>query len=154
MLTYFRFIAQSFVSNLSEYVFDTAIAGNFDPFVARLTSNTSSTLQDGKPSGFSDVFELAKGHSVLLDDILSACLLRSGQRAVGDLLRHALELILEFSIIAGELKRGKLEEYQAALALQDLFQKFRAKMSTLVGVLLWVEYEDIKRFFSRTGKSS
>lgn len=136
LLLHFRFVAQSFVSSLESYVFDIAIRGNFDPFVARLTPETlDSVTSAGKNNGFSDVFELARGHSVLLDDILSACLLRSGQRGVGDLLRNSLELVLEFCVACGELHRGRLEEYQAAGLIEDIFGKFRTKMTTLTKVL-------------------
>lgn len=68
----------------------------------------------------------------MLDDILSACLLRSGQKAVGDVLRTCLELVLELAVLAGDRYRGRLEEYQAALLLEDLWEKFRKKMLTLV----------------------
>jgi len=133
-LLHFRFVAHSFVSNLSSYVFDTAIKGNFDPFVARLSCCSSSSRE------FSDVFALAKAHSALLDDILSACLLRSGQKAVGEVLRCALELILEFAVVVGELWRGRMEEYRTAMVLEDLEGRFLEKMGLLVGLLflfLW-----------------
>jgi hypothetical protein len=137
LLLHFHFIAQVFISSLSGYVFDTAIGGNFEPFLARLstdtaTTSTSETYNDAtNEGGFSDVFELAQRHSALLDDILGACLLRSGQRGVGDLLRH-LELVLEFSIVVGELHRARIQEYQAAPLIQELFKKFCLKMTTLV----------------------
>ena len=125
------------MSSLSGYIFDTAICGNFDPFLARLSCGdlglpTSSPNE--RTFEFADVFELAQCHSVLLDDILNACLLRSGQKGVGDLLRHSLELVLEFTIVVGELHRGRLEEYQAAPLIEDLFQRFRMKMATFVRV--------------------
>lgn len=82
------------------------------------------------------MFALASTHSTVLDNMLSACLLRSGQKAVGDLLRGALELVLQLGILAGDLKRGRIEEYQAAPQLEDLYVKFRGKMSTLVSDLL------------------
>lgn len=129
LLLHFRFIAHSFLTALSSYVFDTAIGGNFDAFLARL-----SNPQRG--AGFSDVFAVADAHSDVLDHILSACLLRSGQRAVGDLLRGALEIVLELGVLAGERQRGRLEEYQAAPLLDDLYTSFRRKMSTLVSVSL------------------
>ncbi|KAF8800245.1 gamma-tubulin complex, DGRIP91/SPC98 component protein [Phlegmacium glaucopus] len=138
LLLHFRFISQAFVSSLSGYIFDTAIGGNFDPFLARLSSGDSSLPNSSaseRAFEFSDVFELAQCHSVLLDDILSACLLRSGQKGVGDLLRHCLELVLEFTIVVGELHRGRLEEYQAAPLIEDLFQRFRTKMTTFTKVL-------------------
>ncbi|TFK44260.1 gamma-tubulin complex, DGRIP91/SPC98 component protein [Crucibulum laeve] len=133
LLMHFRFIAQSFVTNLSEYVFDTAIGGNFDPFILRLRPNNSA--ENPTAPGFSDVFELASQHSALLDDILSACLLRSGQRGVGELLRQSLELVLEFCVIVAELHRGRLEEYQAAPMIEEIFQKFKKRMGTLMKVL-------------------
>jgi hypothetical protein len=143
LLIHFRFIAQAFVSSLSGYVFVTAIGGNFDPFLARLSGDAtlpaSATYHRvDNDGGFSDVFELAQRHFALLDDILSACLLRSGQRGVGDLLRHSLELILEFTIVVGELHRGRIQEYQAAPLIQELFKKFCLKMTTLV--CIWVRF--------------
>ena len=70
-----------FVSSLSEDIFDTAICGNFDPFLAWLSCGSDSGLPTSSPKDertfeFSDVFELAQCNSVLLDDILDACLLR------------------------------------------------------------------------------
>ncbi|KAJ3560581.1 hypothetical protein NP233_g10743 [Leucocoprinus birnbaumii] len=131
---HFRFVAQSFMNALSGYVFDTVIGGNFDPFLDELTLRRN---EDGSQSQrrFSDVFELAKRHSNLLDDILSACLMRSGQRAAGDLLRQTTEIVLEFSIVIGELRRDRLKEYEAAPLVEDLYGKFRAKMATLIKVL-------------------
>lgn len=136
LLLHFGFIAHSFVTSLSSYVFDTAVGGNFDAFLTRLSQGTSHTQNDESRMGFSDVFALADTHSIVLDNILSACLLRSGQRAVGDLLRGALELVLELGILAGDRKRGRLEEYQAAPLLEDLYNSFRSKMSTLVSICL------------------
>ena len=139
LLLHFRFISQAFVSSLSGYIFDTAICGNFDPFLARLSCGGSAGLPSSSSNNsdrtfeFSDVFQLAQCHSALLDDILNACLLRSGQKGVGELLRHSLELVLEFTVVVGELHRGRLEEYQAAPLIEDLFQKFRTKMATFVG---------------------
>ncbi|KAJ7045832.1 gamma-tubulin complex, DGRIP91/SPC98 component protein [Mycena alexandri] len=132
LLLHLRFIAHSFVANLSEYVFDTAIGGNFDPFLARLAPPPSNPSH---APDFSDVFALAKAHSALLDNVLSACLLRSGQRTAGDLLRQALELVLEFAVLVGDLKTGRVEEYRAAPLLEDLAVRFRGKMGTLVKAL-------------------
>jgi hypothetical protein len=134
LLLHFRFITHSFVTSLSSHVFDTAIRGNFDVYLASLSPRTSHSREPENKYGFSDVFSLTDAHSVVLDDVLSACLLRSGQKAVGDLLRGALELVLELGVLAGELKRGRLEEYQAAQRLEDLYATFRGKMSTLVCV--------------------
>ncbi|KAH7922364.1 hypothetical protein BV22DRAFT_1017395 [Leucogyrophana mollusca] len=130
LLLHFRFVAHSFVNTLSSYVFGTAIGGNFDVFLSRVQPPHSETSDE-----FPDVFSLADSHSVLLDDILSACLLRSGQRAVGDLLRGTLELVLEFCVLVGDLKARRLEEYRAASALEVLYGTFRKKMSNFIKTL-------------------
>ncbi|KAJ7268667.1 Spc98 family-domain-containing protein [Mycena haematopus] len=132
LLLHLRFISHSFVTNLSEYVLDTAIGGNFDPFLASLSQVSDGP---GHSPTFSDVFTLAKAHSALMDDVLSACLLRSSQRAAGDILRQALELVLEFAVLVGDLKTGRLEEYQAEPLLADLAGRFRAKMAVLTKAL-------------------
>lgn len=131
LLLHFRFIAQIFVSSLSGYVFDTAIGGNFDPFLERLLDKSSGSdlCNDLRVS---DVFELAQRHSALLDDILTACMLRSGQRGIRDLLRQCLELVLEFTVVIGELHRGRLQEYEAAPMVEELFRNFTLKATTLV----------------------
>lgn len=128
MLLHFRFIAQSFVANLVEYVYDTAIAGNLDPFLARLEEVDSGTTH----TRYSDVFSLAEAHSGVMDDILTACLLRSGQRIAGGALRDSLELVLDFTVLVGDLYRGRIEEYQAASVLENLYIQFRNNMSNLV----------------------
>ncbi|KAH6914460.1 Spc98 family-domain-containing protein [Coprinopsis sp. MPI-PUGE-AT-0042] len=204
LFLHFRFIAQSFVAGLSSYVFDTAIAGNFDPFLARvsppatprtratrsasasgrqtpvaLEKSTSSTVTNASrslqqmrsasvsrrpprrstsatsriatitaaatvgsdpatlttTSGFTDVFELAQAHSSVLDDILSACLLRTGQKGVSELMRHSLEIVLEFCIVVGEVERKRMKEYEAAGVVEDLYTRFRGKMGSLTKVL-------------------
>lgn len=127
LLTHFRFVAHSFVTTLSAYVFDVAIGGNFDAFLSRVAA-----CRLGTSSEFSDAFSLAEAHSAVLDDILSACLMRSGQQEAGDLLRESLELVLELCIMIGDLKDERLQEYQASSVLVALFAGFRKKMSTLV----------------------
>lgn len=126
-LLHLRFIVQSFVTILSSYVFDTAIGGNVNPFLARLAPLTA----DQTPV-FPDVFALAKAHSMLMDDVLTACLLRTAQRAAGDLLRQVLELVLEFAVLVGDLKTERFKEYEAALMLEDLAGRFLGRMSALV----------------------
>ncbi|TFK25244.1 hypothetical protein FA15DRAFT_703942 [Coprinopsis marcescibilis] len=141
LFLHFRFVAQSFVASLAAYVFDTAIGGNFDPFLARLeasaksNSSTQQTNAAASNPGFTDVFELATAHSALLDDILSACLLRTGQKGVSELLRSSLEIVLQFCVNVGELHRKRMEEYRAAPIIEDLFMQFRNKMGTLAKVL-------------------
>ncbi|KAG1735090.1 Spc98 family-domain-containing protein [Suillus paluster] len=139
LLTHFRFVAHSFVVTLSAYIFDVAIGGNFDAFLARVAA-----CRLGTSSEFTDVFSLAKAHSAVLDDILSACLIRSAQRAAGDLLRGSLELVLELCVMIGDLKDGRLQEYQASSALDVLFAAFRKKISTLIKILEVLLEKDVK----------
>ncbi|KAG6850437.1 hypothetical protein H0H93_013309 [Arthromyces matolae] len=134
-LLHLRFVAQSFVSNLSAYIFDTAISGNIDPFLVRLATHGKDADISDANTRFPDVFVLAKEHSALLDDILTACLLRSGQRAVAEVLRSALESILEFTTVMGQLYRERIPEYEAATQLEDISKKFFARMTTLIKVL-------------------
>ncbi|KAF9244855.1 Spc98 family-domain-containing protein [Melanogaster broomeanus] len=132
LLLHFRFVAHSFLSTLSAYIYDVAIGGNFDSFLSRIATCRETA---DSPIGFRDVFALAECHSSVLDDILSACLLRSTQRAAGDLLRGTLEVILEFCILVGDLKDGRLKEYQASSALELLYASFRKKVSTMTKML-------------------
>ena len=149
LLLHFRFVAHAFIMTLASYVYDIAIGSNIDTFLARLaaaspanspplTASAGPRPEGGaKSSGaFADVFSLAEHHSRVLDDVLSACLLRSGQKAVGDILRGCMELVLELGVLAGELHDGNLEEYEAAPALEDLWQRFKGRMITFVSTLL------------------
>lgn len=54
---------------------------------------------------------------------------------MGEVLRCALELILELAVVVGDLWRGRMEEYKAALVLEDVEGRFLEKMSVLVGSL-------------------
>ncbi|RPD78227.1 hypothetical protein L226DRAFT_558242 [Lentinus tigrinus ALCF2SS1-7] len=147
LLLHFRFIAHSFVMTLSSYVYDVAIGSNIDGFLDRLTAASTADTGSGlaashssdhsaqDPVAFADVFSLADFHSRVLDDILSSCLLRSGQKAIGDILRGCMELVLELGVLAGEIKDGNVEEYEAAPMLEELWGRFRAKMTTFVKVL-------------------
>ncbi|KZT19907.1 hypothetical protein NEOLEDRAFT_1172809 [Neolentinus lepideus HHB14362 ss-1] len=130
LLLHFRFVAQSFVTVLATYVYDTAIRGNFDVLLSRLSS--AATLDS---ESFPDVFALAEYHSSVMDDVLSASLLRSGQKAAGDLLRGCLEYVLDVSNLAGMLKENRREEYEAAPLLEDLYTSFNTRIAALVTVL-------------------
>ena len=153
LLLHFRFVAHAFIMALSSYVYDIAIGSNMDAFLARLSATSGSTSpargfpssgedlsasglgrREQEPVVFTDVFTLAEHHSRVLDDILSSCLLRSGQKAVGDILRQCMELVLELGILVAGLKDGELEEYEAAPALEELWGRFRDKMTTFVSV--------------------
>ncbi|KAI0829680.1 Spc98 family-domain-containing protein [Trametes gibbosa] len=159
-LLHFRAVAHAFVMGISAYVYDVAIGSNVDGFLARLPGAPPTPARPESPepgdgplrqsafghphaetaggaanAGFTDVFGLAEHHARVLDDVLSSCLLRSGQRAVGDLLRQCMELVLELGVLAGDRKDGRVEEYEAAPALEELWARFRAKMTMFVKVL-------------------
>lgn len=128
LFLHFRFMAHTFVAQLCSYVYDTAIRGHFDAFLHKL-----SALNGGHNEyRFSDIFELAQHHSDVLDNILIACLLRSGQKAAGDALRMCLETVMELGVLAGELSRGRIEEYQAKSRLEELYSAFKRRVSRLV----------------------
>ena len=135
--------------SLSSYVYDIAIGSNIDRLLARLaaaaspelaistsSSDSDTTEPKSDAAAFADVFSLGEHHSRVLDDVLSSCLLRSGQKAVGDILRQCMECVLELGVLAGELRDGNLEEYEAAPLLEDLWGRFRAKMTTFVSGML------------------
>ena len=128
LFLHFRFLAHTFVAQLCSYVYDTAIRGHFDSFLLKL----SIPKECRNEHRFSDVFELAQYHSGVLDNILIACLLRSGQKAAGDALRTCLETVMELGVLAGELHRGRVEEFQAKSALEELYSAFKRRVSRLV----------------------
>ncbi|OBZ68328.1 hypothetical protein A0H81_11915 [Grifola frondosa] len=98
LLLHFRFVV-CFRDIASSYV--TTPMRNFDPFLSSLSTSN-------EPRRYADVFAITEQHSAVLDDILSACLLRSV---------------------------WALEEYQAAPLLEDLWARFHKRMITLIKVL-------------------
>ncbi|THH09217.1 hypothetical protein EW145_g2175 [Phellinidium pouzarii] len=161
ILTHFRFSAQSFVSGLSAYVADTAVRGNIDAFLARLSAAESVSLSSYSISEsesdsnattsaahgpFADVYALMQRHSRVLDDVLAACLLRSAQRAVGDVLRTCLEVVLEFGVLIGNVHKGMVEEAPAAARLKVLYDKFHGKLKLLLKALRNISERDSKGF--------
>jgi len=134
LFLHFRFLAHTFVTQLCSYVYDTAIRGHFDSFLLEL----STPRGDLMGHRFSDVFELAQHHSDVLDNILIACLLRSGQKAASDALRMCLETVMELGVLAGEVSRGRIEEHRAQPTLGELYSAFKRRVSRLVR---WAFYE-------------
>ncbi|KAL0947567.1 hypothetical protein HGRIS_013656 [Hohenbuehelia grisea] len=138
-LLHFRFVAQAFITAVEQYTFDTCIGGNFDAFLSRLVpadSHSQSTSEArNTPIGLPSVFALADAHNDTLDAILSALLLRSSQRAGGDLLRGALEIVLEFANMVESRRSGAQEEYAAKDELQNLYVRFAGKVGALTKVL-------------------
>jgi hypothetical protein len=118
LLHHFRFIASSFVTNFSAYIFDTAIGGNFDAFLRR--------------DGYEDVFTLARAHYDLLNDVLSACLMRTGQKSVADVIMDAFRMIVDVAVLVQRVKEERMEEYQAAPEIERLHTKFKKRIGLLV----------------------
>jgi hypothetical protein len=65
---------------------------------------------------------------------VGACLLHSGQKGVGDLLRQSMEMVLEFTIVVGDLQLSRIEEYQASPMIEELYKRFGVKMTMLVSL--------------------
>jgi hypothetical protein len=124
-LQHFRFAAHAFVEALTSYALDSVLRGKYDAFLHAL---------DGAPA-FADVFALVEAHSGVLDDVLSALLLRSAQRSGADLLRGCLEIVLDLCTVCGEMRRARLEEYKAAPMVEELFGRFKRRLAALVHYL-------------------
>ncbi|KAI6033056.1 Spc98 family-domain-containing protein [Pisolithus orientalis] len=127
----FRFAADYFVSALLTYVYDVAIGSNFDAFLSQIAA-CREHMASNKPHEFPDVFTLSEFHSSVLNDILSACLLRSSQRTAGDILRGAMELVLEFCVLVTDLDTAESEVHKIDSALRTLYAAFREKVVTLL----------------------
>ncbi|EJD00395.1 uncharacterized protein FOMMEDRAFT_169871 [Fomitiporia mediterranea MF3/22] len=154
----FRFAAQAFLSAFSAYVADTAIRGNVDAFIARVRyAETVATSNPENQTGpFVDVYALMQRHSRTLDAVLAACLLRSAQRAVGDIMRALLEVILEFAVLVGNayrfaggnVKEGVFDEERAAMRVEALYGKFCKTRDALVKALRKIKERGAKPFAS------
>lgn len=145
ILIHFRFAAQSFMMSFTSYVYDTAIGGNFDAFLARISSAESSPDLAAE-NYFSDVFSLMQRHSRVMDDILSACLLRSVQKAVREILEAVLGSIVEFGVLVGNVKNGHVKAAEAALKVEELFDLFKEKRNLLVGLPSCFEFKVITTY--------
>ncbi|KAI6046192.1 Spc98 family-domain-containing protein [Pisolithus marmoratus] len=130
----FRFAAHSFVSALLTYIYDVAIGGNFDAFLSQIAT-CRDHMHSNKSPEFRDVFGLSEFHSSVLDDILSACLLRSSQRTAGDILRGAMELVLEFCVFVTDPDIVQSEEYEINFVIRTLYTAFRKKVVALLEAL-------------------
>ena len=145
LVLHFRFSAQAFLTAFSAYVADTAIRGNVDPFIARVryAEIAAASRSDEHIGPFADVYALMQRHSRVLDSVLAACLLRGAQRAVGDILRALLEVILEFSVLVGNaykfetsgIRSQVFNEERAAQRVEALFAKFHKTRYALVCAL-------------------
>jgi hypothetical protein len=117
------FMFQSFVSSFSGYVFDTAITASLMAFTTSLTKATTQ---------FSDIYALSAAHSAAMDNALSACLLRSNQKEAAVVLHECLQLVLSFSVLISELRRGRIGEDEGATLLVSQYADLRMKRELFV----------------------
>lgn len=144
LLLRFRFQTHSFVSALTSYIFDSAIGTHFNAFMQRLESVVEQIRlhsrekrdgDEGSPSG-PDVFELMNGHSKMLDKILGACMLRTQQRAIAEVVTDILSNVLNLGTLVGDMRRGTVDDSTGETRIKKLYHTFERKMFTLVCPLL------------------
>jgi hypothetical protein len=140
LLLRFRFQTHSFVSALTSYIFDCAIGTHFNAFMRRLDSVVQQIRlhsrqerdgEDGFPS-VPDVFALMNDHSKMLDKILGACMLRTPQRAIAEVVTDILSNILDLGTLVGDMKRGIVDDPTGEARVNKLYYTFERKMFTFV----------------------
>lgn len=140
LLLRFRFQTHSFVSALTSYIFDSAIGTHFNSFMRRLDlvvrqirlhSRQERDGDEGSPS-VPDVFELMNDHSKVLDKILGACILRTQQRAIAEVVTDILSNVLDLGTLVGDIKRGIVDDSTGEERVKKLYNTFERKMFTFV----------------------
>ncbi|KAL5522043.1 hypothetical protein ACEPAF_1899 [Sanghuangporus sanghuang] len=163
LVLHFRFAAQAFLTAFSAYVADTAIRGNIDPFIACVRyAEVAATSPSEYIGPFADVYALMQRHSRVLDSVLAACLLRGAQRAIGDILRTLLEVILGFSVLVGNayrvevsgIRNGAFDEERAARRVEALFAKFCKTRYALMKALRKIAERGSKPFMKESAGPS
>lgn len=138
MLLSLRFQIQAFMTAFVTYVFDSVIGSHFDAYLQRISELrdmvAAADLREHCGREITNVFALRDSHSELLDRILRGCLLRTVQRAAGGALRELLELILRFGILVTNLRRGVIQEAEAAEDLTELYTLFQTQMLLFVSL--------------------
>jgi hypothetical protein len=81
---------------------------------------------------FSDIYTLSGAHSAAMDNALSACLLRSNQKEAAVVLHECLQLVLSFSVLISELRRGRIGEDEGATLLVSQYADLRTKRELFV----------------------
>lgn len=129
LFLHFKFLAKLFITGLSNYIYTHAIGAIYDRFLADLAKEYTFA-EDIKT--FTDVDALMQHHSAILDNILVACLLRSGQKSIAKYLHNVMEIILEFGLLIDEYQMQKISKPDMTVKLEELFNLFHIKMNTLV----------------------
>ena len=125
LVQHFKFLASCFVLNFNNYVFTHAVGGLFDRFLAKLYKITSTSV-------FESIEDLIDLHSEALDEILGACLLRSGLKSTAKYLHNILDTILHAGLLIHDLYRGCISEVSATTKIKPLLASFIHNKNSLV----------------------
>jgi len=101
----------------------------------RLHSRQERNGDEGSPS-VPDVFELMNDHSKMLDKILGACMLRTQQRAIAEVVTDILSIVLDLGTLVGDIKRGIVDDSTGESRVKKLYHTFERKMFTFVCLFL------------------
>ncbi|KAG8873639.1 hypothetical protein FRB97_006600 [Tulasnella sp. 331] len=154
LLLKFCFEAHHFVKALTTYIFDSAIASHWKPFLngikamhRRLTPTVAgngkvdekeepNTAEVENQDGFDDVFSISTHHSDTLDKILTACFLKSRHRNAGAAVKKPLQLILDLAGVVTDTRMpdGSAEEAKEA-RLVELHKSWDSSMRHLTKIL-------------------
>jgi len=71
-------------------------------------------------------------HSKMLDKILGACMLRTQQRAIAEVVTDILSIVLDLGTLVGDIKRGIVDDSAGEARVKKLYYTFERKMFTFV----------------------
>ncbi|KZO94300.1 hypothetical protein CALVIDRAFT_599972 [Calocera viscosa TUFC12733] len=141
-----RFLAQSFITSLVDYLFDTAIRSPWDAFHARLTHVRESNAHDTE---LQDVFAVAAYHDAVMDSILEGCMLRSHQTKLAGELKTSLGTVLLLGQLVLDRRRGTVSEGEGGKKLEALADRFSTSVQKLIDFLKHYHGREVER--SRVG---
>ena len=73
-------------------------------------------------------------HSAVMDDVMTACMLRSAQGKLRDVVKACLESVLSFATLVGEVRRGRVAVEDAEKRMKRIGQRFEEKVKVLVSL--------------------
>ena len=153
ILQQLQYQLQSFIFALKTYIFDCAIDHYWSDFIARLAQlhsggsggwndavggsgdNSLDAVQGIEEDDFhrfADVFTVEAFHSVTLDKILTACLLKSKHKPIGDILKECMGVVLELGMIVRWMTRDDFSSEEAPRRLIALQGRWHKSMHSLV----------------------
>ncbi|KZT55876.1 hypothetical protein CALCODRAFT_484411 [Calocera cornea HHB12733] len=137
-----RFLAQSFVASLVDYLFDTAIRSPWDAFSTRLTQVRESNARDPE---LQDVFAVAAYHDAVMDSILEGCMLRSHQAKLAGRLKACLRTILLLGQLVLDRRRGTISEEHGRERLGMLADEISTDIQKLIELLKQYHGKEVER---------